>query len=50
MYMARRGGALGIAVRTGTWGQGPVARLPAQHRPHLALQNVGELLALMAAR
>jgi NagD protein len=47
VYMARRGGALGIAVRTGTWGQGPVARLPAQHRPHLALQNVGELLALM---
>jgi NagD protein len=47
VYMARRGGALGIAVRTGTWGQGPVARLPAQHRPHLALQNVGELLARM---
>ena len=50
VYMARRGGALGVAVRTGTWGQGAVARLPAQHRPHLALQNVGELLALMDAR
>lgn len=47
VYMARRGGALGIAVRTGTWGQGSVARLPAKHRPHLAVQNVGELLALM---
>ena len=50
VYMARRGGALGIAVRTGTWGQGPIARLPAQHRPHLALENVGELLALMDGR
>ena len=50
VYMARRGGALGIAVRTGTWGQGPIARLPTQHRPHLALENVGELLALMDGR
>ncbi len=47
VYMARRGGALSVAVRTGTWGQGSVARLPAQHRPHLAVQNVGELLALL---
>ena len=47
VYMARRAGALGIAVRTGTWGQGSLARLPAQHRPHLAVQNVGELLTLM---
>ena len=47
VYMARRAGALGIAVRTGTWGQGAVARLPAQHRPHLAVQNVGELLRLI---
>ena len=47
VFMARRGGALGIAVRTGTWGQGSVTQLPAQHRPHLAVQNVGELLALM---
>ena len=47
VYMARRAGALGIAVRTGTWGQGAVTRLPAQHRPHLAVQNVGELLRLI---
>jgi NagD protein len=47
VYMARRAGALGVAVRTGTWGQGSVARLPAQHRPHLAVANVGELLTLM---
>jgi NagD protein len=47
VFMARRGGALGIAVRTGTWGQGSLAQLPTQHRPHLAVQNVGELLTLM---
>ncbi|HKE43487.1 MAG TPA: HAD hydrolase-like protein, partial [Steroidobacteraceae bacterium] len=32
VFMARRVGATGIAVRTGVWGQGEVSRLPAAHR------------------
>ncbi len=47
VFMARRSGAVGVAVRTGVWGQSPLAALPAPHRPHFAVQNVGELLALM---
>jgi NagD protein len=47
VFMARRTGALGVAVRSGVWGQGRVKALPAQHRPHLAVENVAELLTLM---
>jgi NagD protein len=47
VFMARRVGALGIVVRTGVWGQGEVARLPAAHRPHLALRDVAELLEVL---
>jgi NagD protein len=47
VYMARRVGATGIAVRTGVWAQGDVARLPAAHRPHLAVQDVSELLSIL---
>lgn len=47
VFMARRGGALGVAVRTGVWGQGEVAQLPAQHRPDLTVQDVAELSKLL---
>jgi len=50
VLMARRGGALGVAVRTGVWGQGDVAHLPAEHRPHLVVQGVAELLSLFDRR
>jgi len=50
IFMARRGGALGVAVRTGVWGQGDVAQLPAEHRPHLVVQGVAELLSLFDSR
>ena len=46
ILMARRGGALGVAVRTGVWGQGDVAQLPAAHRPDLVVHGVAELLSL----
>ena len=49
VFMARRVGALGIAVRTGVWASGEVSRLPAAHRPHLALQDVSELLNVLDA-
>jgi NagD protein len=44
IFMARRADAFGVAVRTGVWGQGEVARLPAVHRPHLTVQGVAELV------
>ena len=47
VLMARRVGALGVAVRTGVWSSGEVSRLPAAHRPHLALQDVAELLSVL---
>ncbi|HZF27166.1 MAG TPA: HAD-IIA family hydrolase [Steroidobacteraceae bacterium] len=49
VFMARRAGAMGIAVRTGVWGQGDIARLPAAHRPHLVFQDVSELLSILDA-
>jgi NagD protein len=50
VFMARRGGALGVAVRTGVWGQGDAAHLPAQHRPHLVVQGVTELVGHLDRR
>ena len=47
VFMARRVGALGVAVRTGVWGQGDVARLPTAHRPHLVLRDVAELVEVL---
>jgi ribonucleotide monophosphatase NagD (HAD superfamily) len=47
VFMARRVGALGVAVRTGVWSAGEVSQLPAPHRPHLALQDVSELLSVL---
>ncbi len=47
VLMARRVGALGIAVRTGVWSGGEGSHLPAAQRPHLALQGVSELLSLL---
>jgi NagD protein len=44
IFMARRCGAFGVAVRTGVWGQGDVSHLPAMHRPHLTVQGADELL------
>jgi HAD superfamily hydrolase (TIGR01450 family) len=44
--MARRGGALAIAVGTGVGTASAFARLPGGRRPHLMLPGVGELLDL----
>jgi 4-nitrophenyl phosphatase len=44
MIMARRGGAPGFAVCTGTTSRVQWARQPPARRPHHVLRNVGELL------
>jgi 4-nitrophenyl phosphatase len=44
MIMARRGGATGFAVCTGTTSRAQWAAQPAMRRPHRVLRNVGELL------
>ena len=46
--MARRGGALAIAVGTGVGTAGAFARLPDGRGPHLFLSGVSELLELCA--
>ena len=48
--MARRGGALAIAVGTGIGTAGAFAALPGARRPHLFLPDVSDLLALCAGR
>ena len=50
IFMARRSGALSVAVRTGVWGQGDVAELPADHRPDLVVQGVAEILGHLDRR
>jgi ribonucleotide monophosphatase NagD (HAD superfamily) len=44
MIMARRGGATGFGVCTGTTPRAQWARQPLNRRPHRVLENVGELL------
>lgn len=44
MIMARRGGATGFGVCTGTTSRAQWARQPLSRRPHRVLENVGELL------
>jgi 4-nitrophenyl phosphatase len=44
MIMARRGGATGFGVCTGTTSRAQWARQPLNRRPHRVLANVGELL------
>jgi 4-nitrophenyl phosphatase len=44
MIMARRGGATGFGVCTGTTSRAQWARQPLTRRPHHVLENVGELL------
>jgi NagD protein len=46
--MARRGGALSVAVHTGLGSAADFARLPAGVRPHLSLAGVDKLLELIA--
>jgi HAD superfamily hydrolase (TIGR01450 family) len=46
--MARRGGALAVAVGTGLGHPGCYDRLPPGRRPHLSVGGVDELLALLA--
>ena len=50
IFMARRGGAMSVAVRTGVWGQGDVTQLPAAHRPDHVVQGVAELLGQLDRR
>ena len=45
MIMARRGGATGFGVCTGTTSRAQWAKQPLNRRPHRVLENVGELLA-----
>ena len=45
--MARRAGAMAIAVHTGISGAEEFERLPTELRPHLSLPNVNELYRLM---
>lgn len=49
MPMARRGGALAVAVRSGIGSEEAFAQLPEADRPHLVLDGVDDLLALYAA-
>jgi 4-nitrophenyl phosphatase len=44
--MARRGGALAVAVSTGIGAKDYFAKLPPKKRPHLTVHDVGELLSL----
>lgn len=44
MIMARRGGATGIGVCTGTTSRAQWLKQPASRRPHRIIENVGELL------
>ncbi|HYL61320.1 MAG TPA: HAD hydrolase-like protein [Candidatus Methylomirabilis sp.] len=44
--MAHRGHSLAVAVSTGIGGADSFAQLPKPQRPHLAVHDVGELLAL----
>lgn len=46
MIMARRGGATGFGVCTGTTSRAQWAKQPLSKRPHRVLANVGELLKL----
>jgi len=46
--MARRGGALSVAVHTGLGSAADFARLPAGVRPHLSLAGVDKLLELIS--
>lgn len=46
MIMARRGGATGFGVCTGTTSRAQWARQPLNRRPHRVLENVGALLAI----
>jgi len=45
MIMARRGGATGFGVCTGTTSRAQWAKQPPNRRPHKVLENVGALLA-----
>lgn len=47
MIMARRGGATGFAVCTGTTSRAQWRRQPLARRPHHLLEGVGDLLALL---
>jgi 4-nitrophenyl phosphatase len=44
MIMARRGGATGIGVCTGTTNRAQWAKQPISRKPHRIIENVGELL------
>jgi 4-nitrophenyl phosphatase len=46
MIMARRGGATGFGVCTGTTSRAQWAKQPLNRRPHRVLENVGALLAI----
>ena len=46
IVMAHRGKSLAIAVHSGIGGAAEVRKLPAAQRPHIAVDNVAELLAL----
>lgn len=47
MPMARRGGALAIAVRSGLGDDDAYERLPASQRPHVILDGMNDLVELM---
>lgn len=49
MAMARRAGALGIAVTTGIHAANHFATLPTEQRPHLTVEGVGGLTTLLPA-
>jgi HAD superfamily hydrolase (TIGR01450 family) len=50
MMMARRGGARGFGVCTGTTTRAQWAQQPLNRRPHQVLKNVGELLSVIRNR
>jgi NagD protein len=45
--MARQSGAYGVLVLSGSASESDLANLPAEHRPHLVVPVVGDLLALL---
>jgi len=48
--MARRAGAIGIAVTTGIHAANHFTTLPSEERPHLTVEGVGALMTLLPAQ
>ena len=50
MLMAREGGAIGIAVTSGSTSADEWASQPPEKTPHLVIENIGELVGKLGLR